>query len=68
MRALLVFVVLGMLSGCATLQPWERGVLESRLMGDPGDPLAAAFDGHVDGAREAIAGGEAVANDACGCN
>ena len=52
----------------ATLHPWERGVLLSRIMGDPADPAAAAFDGHVDGAREAIAGAEAVSNDACGCN
>ncbi|MCO4770767.1 MAG: DUF4266 domain-containing protein [Deltaproteobacteria bacterium] len=65
---LLLLAALTLAPGCVTLQPWERGILESRIMGDPVDPLAASFDGHVDGAREAVAGGEAVATDACGCN
>jgi len=56
------------LSGCVTLQPWERGLLNSRLMADPADPLATLADGHVDGAREAIAGAEGASADACGCN
>ncbi len=50
------------------IDPWDRGILQSRIMGDPLDPAASAFDGHVDGAREAISGAEAVSTDACGCN
>lgn len=67
-RILLLLVALSCLGGCVTLEPWERGLLNSRLMGDPADPLEALTDGHVDGAREAIAGAEGASADACGCN
>ena len=67
-RLLILVLSLVTLGGCVTLEPWERGLLNSRLMGDPADPLATLADGHVDGAREAIAGAEGASADACGCN
>ena len=63
----LAAVTLTLPAGCAVVQPWERGLLNSRLLADPPDPLAAMIDGHIDGARESMLGADG-GHDACGCN
>ncbi len=60
-------VVLGS-SGCAVVQPWERGTLSDYSMRADRDPLSGVFTEHVYFTREAAAGGRGVGGGGCGCN
>lgn len=55
-------------AGCATVRPWERGVLaDRRIQG----ALVAERDAartHVTGVREGAAGEIGAAGVSCGCN
>ena len=57
-----------LVSGCATLQPWERGVLMQRCMQQSLDPLETAMDLHMHRTREAMSGAAAGGGASCGCN
>ena len=63
---LLLMAVLA--SGCAVVQPWERGDLADYTMRPDRDPLASMFSEHVYFTREAAAGGRGVGGGGCGCN
>lgn len=68
-RALLGLLLAGVLaSGCATVQPWERGVMMRRAMQASVDPLADAFLNHVRTTRESMAGATLGGGLSCGCN
>lgn len=56
------------LSGCATVAPWERERLAHPAMSDAPDPEAAAFDGHAAGATESALDPGASGGGGCGCN
>ena len=60
--------VLGLLTGCTTTQPWERGTLADYTMRGDRDPLAGAMIDHVYFSREAASGGQGVGGGGCGCN
>ncbi len=68
--ALTLLVVLGvtLLSGCAPLQPWERGNLAKPHMALTPNPGQAAMKTHLQLSREAASGGGAAAGGGCGCN
>ena len=68
--ALTLLVVLGvtLLSGCAPLQPWERGNLAKPHMALTPNPGQAALKTHLQLSREAASGGGAAAGGGCGCN
>ncbi len=57
-----------LLSGCATVRPWERETLAEPAMAEPTDPDAAAFDAHLDGARESALDVGTAGGGGCGCN
>lgn len=63
---LLLMTVLA--SGCAVVQPWERGDLADYTMRPDRDPLSDMFAEHVYFTREAAAGGRGVGGGGCGCN
>jgi uncharacterized protein DUF4266 len=67
-----VAVLLGLgiaLSGCVSVQPWERGIQAKRCMQINPDPTATAFEQHVFEYREGSSGGyETVGGSGCGCN
>lgn len=65
--ALLAALVL-LFSGCATVQPWQRGILAKREMALNCDPLTLAFDDHINFSKEAASGGRDFAGGGCGCN
>ncbi len=65
--ALLSLLAAG-LSGCATLNTWQRATLNSRIMEDPACPMEAAIEEHVHAIREAAQGATAAAGSSCGCN
>jgi hypothetical protein len=56
------------LSGCATVQPWERDVLARPEMSLDTNPLDAAIDDHIYFSKEASSGGRGFGGGGCGCN
>jgi hypothetical protein len=61
-------LTIAVLSGCATVQPWERGTLADYTMRPDRDPLEGYLAEHVYFTREAAAGGRGVGGGGCGCN
>jgi hypothetical protein len=61
-----VFIVI-MLTGCANVQPWERGILAKEHMASEPYPGQAMYREHNYGSREASAGGSAAKGGGCGC-
>ena len=55
-------------TGCATVQPWERGRLASARMAWDPDPLSAAYAEHVRFSKEASSGSLSASGGGCGCN
>ena len=55
-------------SGCATVEPWQRGNLADYTMRADRDPLYSAMSEHVYFSREASTGGRGVGGGGCGCN
>ena len=56
------------LSGCGTVQPWERGALSEYSMRPDRDPSADSLHEHVYFTRECASGGRGVGGGGCGCN
>ena len=56
------------ISGCASVQPWERGTLSDYTMRPDRDPLQDSLQDHIYFTREAAAGGRGVGGGGCGCN
>ncbi|MBE2213149.1 MAG: DUF4266 domain-containing protein [Opitutaceae bacterium] len=65
---LAVFAVGLALTGCTTVQPWERGNLADATMRPDRDPLQASMTEHIYFSREASSGGRGVGGGGCGCN
>jgi type IV pilus biogenesis protein CpaD/CtpE len=65
--ALLAAAVTG-LSGCATVQPWQRGTMADYTMRPDRDPLTDSQREHIFFTREAASGGRGVGGGGCGCN
>lgn len=67
---ILGFMAMGVasLSGCGTVQPWERGTLSDYTMRPDRDPLTDSMREHVYFTRESAAGGRGVGGGGCGCN
>jgi hypothetical protein len=55
-------------TGCASVEPWERGTLAEYGMRADRDPFDDALQEHVYFTREAAAGGRGVGGGGCGCN
>lgn len=59
-------VLLG-LTGCTTVEPWERGNLAKPQMAAEAHPMQSAVRAHIHGSREAGGGGQASEGGGCGC-
>lgn len=57
-----------LVSGCAVVQPWERGTMADHTMRPDRDPLTITLAEHIYFTREAAAGGRGVGGGGCGCN
>ncbi len=64
----LLFLVLILLGGCETVQPWERGTLARPEMQLDSDPLETTLMEQVYESKEAASGGNGAAGAGCGCN
>lgn len=56
-----------LLPGCASVQPWERGVLARPHMALDPLPLRSSLRAHVQGSREAVPPAVAADGGGCGC-
>lgn len=53
--------------GCATVQPWQRGVLSKEPMMFDADAARASLEEHWLTSREGSAGGFGLQGGGCGC-
>ncbi|OAI19143.1 hypothetical protein A1507_00245 [Methylomonas koyamae] len=66
--ALIGLAVCSGVSGCAPVQPWERGILAKPQMAITANPMSDEMRGHIYGSREAGAGSNtAKGGGGCGC-
>lgn len=68
MKRLLLAALMIFGAGCATVQPWQRGMLADRIMRADRDPMGTALTEHLYFSREAASGGRGVGGGGCGCN
>ena len=57
-----------LLTGCTTVQPWERGYLADYTMRADRDEVHVGMNEHIYFSREASSGGRGVGGGGCGCN
>jgi len=55
-------------SGCASVKPWQRGMLARSDMAWSPDPLEAARRGHIYFSKEASLDASGAGGGGCGCN
>lgn len=65
---LLLSGLVALLSGCTTVQPWERATLADYAMRPDRDSVHNTMMEHIYFSREASAGGRGVGGSGCGCN
>lgn len=66
---LVLFVLFGLLSGCSTVEPWERGNLAKPIMVPDPLPLQSSLRVHIYASREAAgAATSGATGGGCGCN
>jgi hypothetical protein len=53
--------------GCATVAPWERGILARPEMSPDAHPACNAYRRHVYSSREGASGGDSGTSGGCGC-
>ncbi len=63
-----IVCLLGFLSACAEVKPWERGQLALPQMALEGDAAEAAVRQHTFYSKEAASGGYGGNGGGCGCN
>ena len=56
------------LSGCETVQPWERGTLAKPGMQWQTDPMEISLQAQINASKEASSGGQGAAGGGCRCN
>lgn len=66
-RCLALMLAVGV-SGCATVQPWERGTLAKEVMSTDESSHLAAQKLRTYGAKEGGAAASGVGGGGCGCN
>lgn len=65
---LVCFMGITGLSGCASVQPWEKQNLAKPQMTFEGDKLETGYIEHIYSSKEAASGGSGVGGGGCGCN
>jgi hypothetical protein len=55
-------------TGCDTVQPWQRKTLADYTMRGDRDPMGEGISEHIFFSREMASGGKGVGGGGCGCN
>ncbi len=63
----LTFICLS-ITGCESVEAWERGTLAKPEMAIEGDALEATLNNHIYFSKEASNGGHSATGGGCGCN
>lgn len=63
-----LLAILGLGTGCTTVEPWQRRTLSDASMRGDRDPAGQLLAEHMWFSREAAAGGRGVGGGGCGCN
>lgn len=63
-----IFLLAGFFSGCASVEPWEKGNLAKSHMAFDPDPLEAKWVRRTFQAKEAATGAYGIDSGGCGCN
>ena len=61
-------LMLMLLCGCETVQPWERGLLAKDGLQWTPDIMDARLRSQIYASKEASSGGAGAAGGGCGCN
>ncbi|OGS45531.1 MAG: hypothetical protein A2539_00050 [Elusimicrobia bacterium RIFOXYD2_FULL_34_15] len=64
---IIVIISLSFVSGCNTVQPWEKGILGEPIMQFTTDQNSSIYQQHMLNSREASSGGYGGAGGGCGC-
>ncbi|NTW48891.1 MAG: DUF4266 domain-containing protein [Chlorobiales bacterium] len=64
---LILLLVISALSGCTTVQPWERGTLADPIMIFDENPIEKGIKEHHIDNREGSEGGTGAQSGGCGC-
>ena len=67
-RILVIGLGFLVLTGCTTVQPWERDILAKPEMAMDYDTITMGLDDHIYFSKEASSGGRGFAGGGCGCN
>lgn len=67
-RKLSVLLLMLVLSGCANVQPWQRGDLSKPGMAFESDQLLTTYRQHTAVSKEAASGDTTLGGGGCGCN
>ena len=65
---LLGALTMGFLSGCTTVESWDRNILAKENMTMIPDPLGSAWRDHAEFSREGTEGATGTGGGGCGCN
>jgi hypothetical protein len=67
--AVILFILISsvMISGCQTVQPWERERLSNPNMIFDEDPVLKGIENHFIYIREGSEGGDGAQSGGCGC-
>jgi len=57
-----------LMSGCATVHPWDRDLLAERKMSLNPSPMIHSVDNHIYFSKEGSTGGDEIGGGGCGCN
>lgn len=68
MKFVACVLVVGVLCGCETVQPWERGTLAKDEMQWQPDVIELRLRDQIHASKEASSGGTGAAGGGCGCN
>jgi hypothetical protein len=66
--SMLALLTMSGLSGCSSVQPWEKQNLAKPEMTFEGDPLDTGYTEHMYSSKEGSSGGAGVGGGGCGCN
>lgn len=61
------FILLGGLTGCVGVRPWEREILADETMRFDADSLEAGWHLHIQEVTEGARGGHSGTGGGCGC-
>ncbi|QFU75563.1 DUF4266 domain-containing protein [Halioglobus maricola] len=68
MKRVFPILLLALLAGCETVEPWERGTLAKSEMQWQDDLMEDQLRAQNHSSKEAASGGNGAAGGGCGCN